>query len=36
MDKLGPMTAWVSSTYKEKATNEELPEPITYEYENII
>lgn len=36
MDKLGPMTAWVSSTYKEKATNEELPEPVTYEYENII
>lgn len=36
MSKLGPMTAWVASTNRETATNEELAEPITYSYEETV
>ena len=33
MSKLGPMSAWLASTYRAEATNEPLPEPITFEYD---
>ena len=33
MSKLGPMSAWVASTYRAEATNELFDEPKTFEYE---
>jgi hypothetical protein len=33
MSKLGPMSAWVASTYRANATNETFVEPITFEYD---
>lgn len=33
MSKLGPMSAWVASTYRAEATGEAFAEPITFEYE---
>lgn len=36
MSKLGPMTEWLVSTYREQATNLPLPEPITYTYQETI
>lgn len=36
LDKLGPMTAWVASTNREKATNEPLSEPITFNYTDMV
>lgn len=33
MSKLGPMSAWVASTYRAEATGEAFVEPITFEYE---
>ena len=35
MSKLGPMTAWVYSTYREKATNEAIT-PVTYPSKTAI
>lgn len=36
MSKLGPMTAWVHSTYRAEATNEELEAPVTFKYEESV
>jgi hypothetical protein len=36
MNKLGPMTAWVASTNRDAATNEEFESPITYTYDETI
>ena len=36
MSKLGPMTAWVYSTYRAEATNEELETPVTFKYEESV
>lgn len=36
MSKLGPMTAWVASTNRDAATNEEFENPITYTYAETI
>ena len=36
VDKIGPMTAWVASTNRETATNEEFDSPITYEYDETV
>ena len=33
MDKLGPMSAWLASTYRANATNETFAAPVTFEYE---
>jgi hypothetical protein len=33
MSKLGPMSAWVASTYRAEATGETFAEPITFEYD---
>lgn len=33
MSKLGPMSAWVASTYRAEATGESFAEPKTFEYE---
>jgi len=36
LDKLGPMTAWVSSTDPLQATNNPLPEPKQFTYTTVI
>jgi hypothetical protein len=36
MSKLGPMTAWVYSTYRDLATNEALPEEVTFTYDEAV
>lgn len=36
MRKLGPMTAWVHSTYRAEATNAELTNPVTFTYEESV
>jgi hypothetical protein len=36
MSKLGPMTAWVHSTYRAEATNAELDKPVTFTYEESV
>lgn len=36
MTKLGPMSAWVASTYRAEATGEAFEEPITFEYDETI
>jgi hypothetical protein len=41
MDKLGPMTAWIYSTYREEVPVEEekaveLPNPVTFTYEESV
>lgn len=36
MSKLGPMTAWVHSTYRAEATNAELTSPVTFTYEESV
>lgn len=36
MSKLGPMTAWIHSTYRAEATNAELTGPVTFTYEESV
>lgn len=33
MSKLGPMSAWLASTFQDEATNERFSEPVTFTYE---
>ena len=36
MDKLGPMSAWVASTYRANATNNKLEAPTTFTYQITV
>lgn len=36
MDKLGPMSTWVASTYRGNATNNKLESPVTFTYSTTV